>query len=62
MEIYTDILCTNCVQKILNNILFIEFIFSEDLQHVVEAGTGIEPVYTDLQVLHTINYIIKSIN
>ena len=52
MEIYTDILCTNCVQKILNNILFIEFIFSEDLQHVVEAGTGIEPVYTDLQLIH----------
>ena len=62
MEIYTDILCTNCVQKIANNVLFLDVIFLGDLQHVVEAGTGIEPVYTDLQVLHTINYIIKSIN
>ena len=52
MEIYTDILYTNCVQKILNSILFIEIIFSGDLQHVVEAGTGIEPVYTDLQLIH----------
>ena len=52
MEIYTDILYTNCVQKILNSILFIEVIFSGDLQHVVEAGTGIEPVYTDLQLIH----------
>ena len=51
MEIYTDILCTNYVQKILNSILFIEVIFSGDLQHVVEAGTGIEPVYTDLQLI-----------
>ena len=49
MEIYTDILCTNCVQEIKNKMLFIEVIFSGDLQHVVEAGTGIEPVYTDLQ-------------
>ena len=62
MEIYTDILCTNCVQKIVNNILFWDVILFGDLQYVVEAGTGIEPVYTDLQVLHTINFIIKSIN
>ena len=49
MEIYTDILCTNCVQKIVNNILFLKFIFFGNLQDIVEAGTGIEPVYTDLQ-------------
>ncbi len=49
MEIYTDILCTNCVQKIVNNILFWDVILLGDLQYVVEAGTGIEPVYTDLQ-------------
>ena len=49
MEIYTDILWTNCVQKIVNNILLLDIIFLEDLQHIVEAGTGIEPVYTDLQ-------------
>ena len=49
MEIYTDILCTNSVQKIANNILFWDVFFLGDLQHVVEAGTGIEPVYTDLQ-------------
>ena len=41
MEIYTDILCTNCVQKITNNIMFIEVIFSGDLRYVVEAGTGL---------------------
>ena len=40
MEIYTDILCTNCVQKITNNILLLDVIFLDDLQHVVEAGTG----------------------
>ena len=34
-------MCTNCVQKILNSILFIDVIFSGDLQHVVEAGTGL---------------------
>ena len=39
----------NCVQKIANNILLLDVIFLGDLQHVVEAGTGIEPVYTDLQ-------------
>jgi hypothetical protein len=27
----------------------LDVIFLWDLQHVVEAGTGIEPVYTDLQ-------------
>jgi hypothetical protein len=27
----------------------LDVIFLGDLQHVVEAGTGIEPVYTDLQ-------------
>ena len=52
MEIYTDILCTNCVQKIANNILFMDVIFLGDLQDIVEAGTGIEPVYTDLQLIH----------
>ena len=57
MEIYTDILCTNCVQKILNSILFIEVILLGNLQHIVEAGTGIEPVYTDLQSDHIIENI-----
>ena len=52
MEIYTDILCTNCVQKILNNILFLDVFILGDLQYIVEAGTGIEPVYTDLQLIH----------
>ena len=52
MEIYTDILCTNCVQKIVNNISLLDVIFLGNLQHVVEAGTGIEPVYTDLQLIH----------
>ena len=52
MEIYTDILCTNCVQKIANNILLLNVFFLGDLQYVVEAGTGIEPVYTDLQLIH----------
>ena len=52
MEIYTDILCTNCVQKIANNILFMDVISLGDLQHVVEEGTGIEPMYTDLQLIH----------
>ena len=47
-EIYTDILCTNCVQKIANNILLLDVIFLGDLQDIVEAGTRIEPVYTDL--------------
>ena len=49
MEIYTDILCTNCVRKIANNILLLDVIFLGDLQDIVEAGTGIEPVYADLQ-------------
>ena len=49
MEIYTDILCTNCVQKIANNILLLDIILLGNLQDIVEAGTGIEPVYTDLQ-------------
>jgi len=37
-------LCTNCVQKITNNILLLDVIFLGDLQHVVEAGTGMEPL------------------
>ena len=41
MEIYTDILCTNCVQKIANNILFLDVVLLGDLQDVVEAGTGL---------------------
>ena len=41
MEIYTDILCTNCVQKIVSNILLLDVIFLGDLQDIVEAGTGL---------------------
>ena len=33
----------------MNNISLLDVIFLVYLQHVVEAGTGIEPVYTDLQ-------------
>ena len=51
-QMYTNILCTNCVQKILNNILFLDVFILGDLQYIVEAGTGIEPVYTDLQLIH----------
>jgi hypothetical protein len=52
VEIYTDILCTNCVQKFGDYILFWGVTFKLYLQDVVEAGTGIEPVYTDLQLIH----------
>ena len=52
MEIYTDILCTNCVQKFCDYSSLLDVFFLGDLQHVVEAGTGIEPVYTDLQLIH----------
>ena len=38
-------LCT----EIQNNMLFWSTGFREYLQYVVEAGTGIEPVYADLQ-------------
>ena len=48
-QIYTEILCTNCVQKIQNNMLFWGPLYWEFLQDIVEAGTGVEPVYTDLQ-------------
>ena len=47
-----DILCTNCVQEIANNILLKDIIFLYDLHHIMEAGTGIEPVCTDLQLIH----------
>ena len=41
--------CTNCVQKMTNNNLLLDVTLLGNLQHTVEAGTGIEPVYTDLQ-------------
>ena len=34
-------MCTNCVQKIANNILLLNVFFLGDLQDVVEAGTGL---------------------
>ena len=45
----TKFLCTNCVQKIQNKMLFLKRLYWGILQDIVEAGTGIEPVYTDLQ-------------
>ena len=41
LHLNTDILCTNCVQKFQNNILFLNANFRLFLQYIVEAGTGL---------------------
>ena len=40
-QMYTNILCTNCVQKFDDYMLFWVVVFEQYRQDIVEAGTGL---------------------